>query len=166
MMAIGRRLPYGYWLVALAFFVSWFADSVMYFTGGEWQATYFWLPVQLWLVLLALIRAPVHRLLSAIALLLLASVSLALSWPGPDYLITVAGSVAILYLARGWLAFPLYIYFGAGTVAYLIMVPHAGSASILTPWLWYQGCRLFAFIAFIGIIAPLLIRQHKKRGRL
>jgi len=89
LMAFGRRSPRAFWLVGLALMVSWFGDSAMHFIGGGWVASYFWLPVQMWLVLLAFIRSPTNRIASGLALLVLGPVSMFLSWPGPDQLITI-----------------------------------------------------------------------------
>lgn len=160
MMAMGRKLPRAYWLVALALFVSWFADSATHFIGGAWGAWYFFLPVQLWLVLAAFTDG--RRALWALALLGLTCLSWVWHSPGPDQLVTVIGSVAILYVVRGPLLWPLSVYFGAGTVAYLVMTSQTG-ADILPAWYAYQACRALGIIFFIGIIAPPLVLRREGR---
>jgi hypothetical protein len=160
MLIFGRKLPRVYWLVALAFFVSWFADSAMHFIGGTWEAWYFFLPVQVWLMVVAFTDNAVHWLMGAVALLLLLVASWTWHAPAPDQLVTVIGSVAILYMAGGRLAWPLYVYFGAGTAAYLVMVSQVGS-NFMPWWYCYQGCRALSYILFIGIIAPPVIHRHR-----
>ena len=160
MLVMGRKLSRTYWLVACGLGVSWFADSVMHFTGGGWGAWYLFLPMQIWLVLAAF--NPGRLTLWALALLVLASVSWALRGPGPDQIVTAVGSVAILYVARGRMVWPLYIYFGAGTVAYLFMTTQV-AGNILPAWCAYQACRALGIIFFIGIIPPPLM--HRREGR-
>ncbi len=159
MLVMGRKLPGMYWLVAVAFSVSWFADSLAHFSGGNWVAWHLLLPVQIWLVLLAFIDD--RRAFAALALFMLAVLSWAWHGPGPDQLVITTGSIAILLVARGALAWPLYVYFGGGTVAYLVMTSGVGGA-MLPAWYCYQSCRLLSFIFFIGIIAPPLI--HRRKG--
>lgn len=162
MMVAGRKLPRAYWLVAVAFFISWLGDSAMHFSGGTWQIWYIGIPLQVWIVLAAFTRDRANLLLAAVALMMMVPSSWMLSAPGPDMLVTAAGSIAILLLAHGWLKVPVYLYFGAGTVAYLVMASMAsGSGTDFMPaWYCYQGCRAISMLAFATvIIAPLLIRK-------
>ncbi|MCK5316337.1 MAG: hypothetical protein KAJ55_00405 [Anaerolineales bacterium] len=142
-------------LVALAFFVSYPWDSVVNALPKEdqFKPSYFFLPVQIWLVILAFLPKSADRLFSAGVLVLLAFISADLSWPGPDFLLTLVGSVAILSVARGWLAIPLWVYFFFGTLAYFSL---AFGANPLPAWYAYQACRALAFIVFIGLILPPL----------
>ena len=160
MMAMGRKLPRLYWLIALGFFVSWFADSVIHFSGGSPGAWYLFLPVQIWLIWIALTDS--HRILAAVVLIVLTMISWNLTHPGPEQLVTIVGSIAILCVVRGPLVWPLGLYFGAGTVARLFMVSQVGS-DIFPAWCAYQGSRALGVILFIGIIAPPLI--HRREGR-
>lgn len=162
MMAFGRNLPRVYWLVALGLFVSWFADSATHFIGGTWGAWYFFLPVQVWLVLAAFTDTARGQVYLALALVALTVASWNLNHPGPDQLVTTVGSIAIFFVARGPLYWSLSIYFGAGTVAYLFMTSQVGS-DILPAWYAYQICRALGILVFIGIIAPPLI--HRREGK-
>lgn len=162
MLIVGRQLPRVYWLVALGFFVSWFADSAMHFIGGTWGAWYLFLPVQIWLILAAFTDTALSQVYVALALICLTVASWNLSHPGPEQLVTIVGSIAILYVVRGPLVWPLSIYFGAGTVARLFMVSQVGG-DILPGWYAYQTCRAVGIIFFIGIIAPPLI--HRREGK-
>ena len=159
MMLVGHRLPRAYWYLALGFFVSWFADSATHFLGGSWYVDYYWVPLQCWLVLLAFITDPAGRLASLVSLIFLSAIAHELHGAGPDLLLRFGGSIAILWFARGRLAPPLYIYFGLGTLAYLVMILHYDN--IFPAWVVYQGCRLAAYVAFLWIIAPPLIRQKR-----
>ena len=160
MIAFGRKLPRVYWLVSLGLFVSWFADSAQHFIGGTWSAWYFFLPLQLWLIVIAFRKD--LAVSAALVLIGLTMLSWGLRYPGPDQIVTGAGSVAIFFVARGRLCWPLSIYFGAGTVAYLFMTSQVGG-DILPAWYVYQVCRALAIIFFIGIIAPPLM--HRREGR-
>lgn len=159
MLAVGRRLSRMYWLVALGLFISWFADSAMHFIGGTWGAWYFFLPLQIWLILVAFIES--HRVSAGLALVILAVVSWNLTYPAPEQLVSIVGSVAILSVIRGPLAWPLGIYFLAGTAARLVMVSQF-EADIFPAWCAYQACRALAIVFFIGIIAaPPLVRRRE-----
>lgn len=158
MLGVGRKLPAPFWWVALALAVSWFADSASFYMDGTWAIDYFWLPLQFWMVACAF-TAGLHRALWGLGLIVTAALSWDLSGPGPDFLITLVGSVSVLYLARGALALPIFLYFGLGTLAYFVMAFTPGPDAT-TAWYFYQGCRLVAFLAFIGIIAPQVIRNR------
>jgi hypothetical protein len=154
-----RKATPAMWFLALAFFVSWFADSAAHFIGGSWAGRFVWLPLQLWLASLAFTKERGRRILYAFGLVFLAFASASISWPGPDIFLTLLGSIGLLWIARGKLALPVYIYFGAGSLAYLMMVNNIG-ADFLRFWYLYQGCRLVAFAVFIGITAPPLISKQ------
>lgn len=162
MMAFGRKLPRIYWLVALGFFVSWFADSATHFSGGTWGVWYLFLPLQVWLVWIAFVERAIFQVAAALVLIVLAVTSWGLTHPGPEQLVTIVGSIAILVVVRGPLLWPLGVYFGAGTVARFFMVSQAGG-DILPGWYAYQICRTLGIILFIGIIAPPLIRREGLR---
>lgn len=159
MMVMGRKLERVYWLVALGLFVSWFGDSAQHFIGGTWGAWYVFLPLQLWIIWVALTDS--HKVFAAMVLFVLAVASWNMSYPGPDQLMTAIGSIAILMVVRGPLVWPLSIYFGAGTVAYLFMTSQVG-ADLLPAWYTYQICRTLGILFFIGIIAPPLV--HRRKG--
>lgn len=101
-----------------------------------------WLPVQFALVLWAMRPGEAWPA----ALPLVASVSWVVSGPGPEWIITAAGSVAVLVLAHGRLAVPLVIYFGPGTLCYFWMTETLDH--IMPAWYAYQACRLAAIAAF------------------
>jgi hypothetical protein len=148
--------------VGLGLFVSWWGDSLARPLGGTLEASYVWIPVQLWMVLFPFMGSAFHRLMLAVSLLILAPISWDLpgpgKGPGADFLLNGFGFLAVLLLARGKLAFPLYIYFGLGTALYFLMM--TGPPSSLETSL-YHCCRLCAYIAFIGIIAPPLIQKRR-----
>lgn len=146
----GKSLSRTYWLLALAFSVSWFGDSLSYASGGAWYWTYLWMPLQLWLICLAFMRDPLNRVSSLGALIFLAALSWAVSGPGPDILLTVAGSIWIILLAEGRMAPAIHIYFGLGTVAYLSMVV-APDSHVLLAWYVHQVSRMIAYAIFLGV---------------
>ena len=151
MMVVGRKLPRAYWLVALAYLMSWFGDSLAWMLDGSWQGTYLWLPLQLWLVFLAFMKMPTNRVFSLGAVILLALISWTVSGAGPDVLLTIAGSVVVLFILEGRIAPSLYVYFGLGTLAYLWMTWSMGE-QFLVAWYSYQACRLLAYSIFLAAI--------------
>jgi hypothetical protein len=142
-----QRTPRPYRLVAGAFAVSWIADSLSHYTSGSWGGIdYVWLPIQFALVLMAV----KPDLLLLWALMLTAMASWLMSAPGPDWLLTLVGSLLVLFHARGRIAVPLWLYFGAGSIAYSGML--ATMSDVLPAWYLYQGCRLTAFGAFVFML--------------
>ena len=154
MMLMGRGLPREYWLVALAFMVSWFGDSLAWALGGAWWGTYLWLPVQFWIVLMAFFKTPTNRVFSLGAVVILAASSWSVTGAGPDLLLTIAGSATVLVLMEGRLVPPLIAYFGLGTVAYLFMTSSTGDR-FMVGWYLYQSCRLLAFILFTSTVIKI-----------
>jgi hypothetical protein len=148
-------------LVAAGLFVSYPWDSVVKALPIEdqYKPSYFFFPVQVWLVWVAFVRPALERLFFAGLLILLVPVSMTLSWPGPDYLLTLVGSAAILSVARGWLALPLWAYFFLGTLAYFGFAFGPNFSAALNA---YQACRLTAFVLYIGIITPPVIRRWRE----
>ena len=145
-----RSLLDRYGLVAAAFSVSWFADSLTSVTGyNGFGFDYVWIPAQILLVLYSLTDDPTYRWLLPWGAAMTAATSLAFSFPGPEVWMTVSGSVAILWLAQGRITATLYLYFGLGTVAYLLMLTQIGNPGFDAAWYAYQFCRVAAFAAFI-----------------
>jgi hypothetical protein len=146
LLSWGRGVPRAWWLVGIAFGVSYVGDSVSRALGSTWGAEHWWLFVQLALVLVAV----KPDLLLLWALMLTAMASWLMSAPGPDWLLTLVGSLLVLLYAQGRIAVPLWIYFGAGSIAYSGML--ATMSNVLPAWYLYQGCRLTAFGAFVFML--------------
>lgn len=157
LLIFGRESPRAWWLLALAFAVSWFGDSFAFFLGGSWAASYFWLPVQFALALVAFSPTRLWALVATVAVALLAMVSVQISAPGPEWALTLVGSITVMAVADGVLVWPAIIYFGVGSVAYLWMIGYVDADGFLVAWWTYQACRVLAFAAFLG----LLIRQRR-----
>jgi hypothetical protein len=81
----------------------------------------------------------------------IAAASWIVSGPGPEWIITLLGSVAVIIVARGPLAIPLRIYFGLGTAAYFCML--LWFFDPMPAWYAYQSFRLLAFMAFALVIS-------------
>ena len=164
MVLLGRRLSMEWWLLALAWSVSWVADSVTHFAGGAWFVSHLWLWLQFVYVLAVFMAPSIHRAMAMSAVVLMAMSSAQLSAPGPDWLLTSGGSALILTAAwraegRGAaLALPAFVYFGLGSIAYLWMVSRMGSPEFSPAWQTYQACRLLAFLLFVVIVI-------RERGR-
>lgn len=150
-----------YLLVGAGLAVSWVGDSLAHFAGGSFVPSYFWLPVQIALVLAAFPPEGGDRttwgVVVGIAAVVLALASARLTAPGPDLLVTIGGSLAILVLAKGGLRVPLYLYFGLGTVCYVLMVERVRGDAI-PAWALYQVARVLAFVAFLWLVV-------RRRGR-
>lgn len=144
-----------YLLIGAGLGVSWVGDSLAHYAGGSFVPSYFWLPVQIALVLAAFPPGGTSRLASGlwtgVGCSVLAVASASLTAPGPDRLVTIAGSVAILAVARDELRLPLYLYFGFGTVCYLLMVERI-RGDVIPAWSLYQTARVLAFVAFIWLV--------------
>lgn len=141
--------------VAAGFAMSWVGDSLAGAAGGSFVPSYLWLPLQIGLVLAAFPPGEGFRGAWAVIVIwgaaVLAGVSYWLSAPGPDLLVTVVGSVTILAIATGDLRLPLYLYFGLGTVCYVLMAERVGDGWLPAWWL-YQGARALAYTAFLVVI--------------
>lgn len=142
------RPPLPYWLIGAGLSMSWLGDLAMYMSGGAWDVTYLWLPVQFGLVLMGLARTMRDRAIILFCVPALGIFSAYLSGPRPDMALTLIGSLAVLYLAEGRATLALYVYFGLGTVLYFLMAARAGTPEILLPWAAYQACRVIAYAAF------------------
>lgn len=164
LLVSGRRPNLFHWWLAFGFAISWPADSETFFKDGSWEVWYYFVPFQMWVIASAFMKSNGDRLISFFAFPALGVVSWGLTAPGLEQLVTISGSVLILMLARksGLIFWPFFIYFGAGTMAYVFMAnsaPHEMTA----PMYVFQSCRLCAYIAFIAITAPPLAR---KRGAI
>lgn len=155
LLSWGRSVPRAWWLVGFAFAVSYVVDSVVGALGGRWNVgDQWWLFIQLALVVVAV----KPDILLLWALLLTAMASSLFGGGQPDWLLTLVGSCLVLFYARGRIAVPLWLYFGAGSVAYSWML--ATMEDILPAWYTYQACRVAAFGAFVF----LLYREANEPG--
>lgn len=157
------RLPAAPLLVAAGFGVSVLGDLVAELVGGSFAASYFWLPVQMGLVLAAFPPDNRLRVLWASVVFVAAGGLAAASWrltaPGPDVLVSLAGSVAIVAAVRGPLRLSAYLYFGVVTVCYLLFVQRIGDGWERA-WALYQAARVGAFLAFVGAL-PAVNRERQ-----
>lgn len=142
-------------LLAIGFAMSWLGDSVAHFAGGAFWPSYFWLPLQFAFALAAFPPGElvlVWWLITLAAFGLLAGISYRISGPGPDALVTVAGSAAAIWMATGWLRVPVVLYFGLGTVCYLLMILYLREPTFMLTWSVYQAIRLASYAAFVGLL--------------
>ena len=159
MLLWGRSLPGPWWLVASAFAVSWVGDSAQELSGGGWAAWYWFLPLQLALAWAAFTESALERVGGLAFFTILGASSAALTAPSLDWMATTVGSLAVLWAAsrdESPMRWPVALYFGAGTVAYLLLVTALDSASGVADWMpyWYayQGARMSAFVAFLALL--------------
>ena len=140
------RVPSAWLLLAMAFSASWVGDSLSWAFSGSWAPCYAWVPAQIGLVLLAVTK----RSFPALGMVFVLSVlSVALTFPGPEILTTAVGSAAVCALVREPLRWPVWLYFGAGTACYLMLV---ATGFDMAYWYGYQAARLGAFAVFIALL--------------
>jgi len=149
---VGSHVKGGHIFLGSSFFVSWIGDSLAHFSLGSWESSYFWLPVQVCFAFLAVLRNSMKRWLALLAVAAMTTLSFAITYPGPEVFISVSGSIGIIAVTRGSLRIPVYLYFGGGTLAYLLMVLQIGSPNFLKAWYLYQSFRIAAFVALSAIV--------------
>jgi hypothetical protein len=145
LLALRRDAPPAYWLVALGFSVSFFADSVTVLLGGSWALTYVYPALQLGVFGWAFgSRGLVWALLGLTAAQIVFT-----PLAGPEMIVTVAGSAAVLWLAQTHRLFASMVaYCFAGTALYLLLVLEVWRPQYMTLWYAYQTSRLAAFGLF------------------
>jgi hypothetical protein len=146
LLSWGRGLPRAWWLVGIAFGVSYVADSVNNAAGGRWDLDQWWMFIQFALVLVAV----KPDILLLWALLLAAMASTIFGAGQPEWFLTLVGSSLVLSYARGRIAVPLWIYFGAGSIAYAGML--ATMSNALPAWYTYKAFTLIAYAAFVFML--------------
>jgi len=150
-----RRLPRAWRFLAVAWTLSWVGDSMAYSVGDPWRPSYLWLPAQIAIVLVAFLSDRMARFVAVAGVALLAVTSVQATWPGPEWITTLAGSLAILAVVDGVLSWPVIIYFGLGSLAYLLWLTGADEMFYV-----YQVCRVVAYALYVGILL------HKRREML
>ncbi len=162
LLVSGRRPTLFHWWLAFGLAISWPADSETFFKDGSWEVWYYFVPFQMWVIASAFMKSNGDRLISFFAFPALGVVSWGLTAPGLEQVVTIVGSVLVLIMAResGRILWPLFIYFGAGTIAYVFMA-NSAPHEMLAPMYLYQSSRLCAYIAFIAITAPPLNRKQR-----
>lgn len=148
----GRKLGAPYWLLGVSFFVSWIGDSMADLGGRSWALSYAWIPFQIGFALWAFLDTLAQKAMAFWAVLAVALASVMLTGPDPELLLTMTGSLAIMVLARGRLAFPTWIYFGFGTTAYVFMALRRHEPGFMPAWIAYQGCRVAAYVMFAAVV--------------
>ena len=150
----GRAVRHEYMLLSVALSMSWVGDSVQHYIGGSFAAGSFWLPFQIGIAWFALLGRGL-RTLALWGVAGLTALSFSVSFPSPDWVLTLGGSIGLLLAAnhRGKIALPVFIYFGLGSCFYLMLVMRIGVIGMALPWYAYQGCRLAAIVTLIVLMA-------------
>ena len=143
-----RRIPGSYLLLALAFAASWVGDSLSGIMGGSWVPLYGWVPVQMLLALFA-VEADLWRWVAIPIMVGLVPISIVLTYPGPEILIMVLGSGCLMLVTKGRFRWPIFLYFGIGTVMYIVMVM---GSEFITFWYGYQAARVAGIMAFVALV--------------
>ena len=147
----GRKAPAAWWLFAGALSVSWFGDSAQHYLFGGWAAQYVWVPAQFALIFGGFLTG-FGLVLALWAVAAFGVFSAVVSSPGPEWILTFAGSIGLLAVVRGPLTVPTFLYFGVGSLLYLGMVAGLREADFMAWWYGYQACRLAAVLAFLWLI--------------
>lgn len=141
-----REASIRYWLIALGFSVSWFADLATAALEGSWAVGYAYPPLQLglfgwafgapWLFFVLIVLAGVEVVATTLE--------------GPEIIVRLVGALAVLYVSAGKeLVWTMIVYCGIGTGLYLLMTSDIWSERYLGLWYGYQSARLLAFGLFI-----------------
>ena len=137
----------GFVLLAMAFAASWVGDWLNQLMGGSFEAFYLWVPLQIGLAFLAVEEDYRRRVFALMALLVLAPLSVIMSYPAPEVLVMAIGSAAVVWIVKGDLRWPVYLYFGAGSFLHIAMA--GGAMEYIHA---YQISRLGAFAVFIALV--------------
>jgi hypothetical protein len=164
----GRAPTGAYWWVAAGLAVSVLADGMMKLLGGGFDVTFYYVPVQVGLVLCAFQPGLIPRALLLAFMAVAGWVSAHVTTAPAEWIISVFGGVVIAAAAfqAKTLRLPLWTYFLVGLVAYLWMIPTIvppGSPihpEFMARWGTYQACRWVAFGFFVLDVA----RQSRRPG--
>lgn len=151
------RTDRAYWLVALAFAISWIADlSARLWPDGAWLVSLVYPVSQAALIAAVLLpRRDTITFVCALVVSGLASVALR-GTQGPDVLLRTVAWLGLAFLvmdrwALGRLRTALVVYFGVGWMAWLLRAIY-----LTVPW-WYvtQSVRLAGILLFCwAVIQP------------
>jgi len=145
LLAFRRDAGVTYWLVALGFAVSFFADFGAWLLGGSQALTYIYPAVQFGLFAWAFGQSWALPILLVLAAIQVVGTDLS----APDLGVTLAGSViAIWATGEHPLVWSILAYCGLGTLCYMMMVERVWADSFDLWWHGYQGSRLLAFGLF------------------
>jgi len=154
-------VPSRYILVAVGLGLSAVADWFALQNGGTGAVGFYYLAWQVAFVLWGLLvgsRGAAWVVPALIALLGLSGLSASVSGDlNIDWLVTLVGSVLLCAVAwkRKVLLSPVLLYFGVGSVLYLLMVLALSVGDLdgaKAWWFAYQGARLAASLAFAVIV--------------
>lgn len=146
-----RDAPVKYWLVAFAFASSWFADWVASALSGSWSVLHFLPSIQLGLF--------AYAFGSVLVPAALFSMTLIPPYDAPDVLVTVVGSIAVLYLSMGDdLAPAMLAYAGVASALYIVLVMTMASERFMWFWPPYQAARLVSFGLFTRAVCHADVR--------
>jgi hypothetical protein len=148
----GRKFPAVFWIVAIAFAVSFIADTVRKVTGVPFIARPYYPPIQFALFALA-VSIGRRWLGDAVALLAVSAVIASpLLLAGLDVWVRGLGAVIVLGLMalhETPLVWTLIVYCGFATAFWLWMQQYGTDYYAARPWWYaYQGARLAAFGLF------------------
>ena len=144
LIAFRRGAPPAYWLVALGFSVSFFADAGNILLGGSWVLTYIYPALQFGLFALAFGSRLIWALVALAGVQVVAT-----PLSGPDMIVTAIGSVGALWAAHGHALFPTVVaYCFVATALYLVLVTELWRPGYMPLWYSYQAARLVAFALF------------------
>lgn len=131
-----------FWLVALGFMVSWFADAVnLFLDPAPWVVTHYYPALQLGMFGMAFGVWWSPMVLIGGAMLIPIGME-------PEMIVTALGSVLILTYAEirgGPLRAPIWAYCFVATIFYVLM----GVWMTMGMWWGYQVSRMLAFVLFL-----------------
>lgn len=152
-----------WWTLAIAFFVSWLADSAVDAHMNAWVVSVAF-PVGQTALIGAVFFNPVPAMLLAVVLVVVGCLAVAVQGvSGPDVILSSVAALAVILCVwnspQRKVRASLLVYFGLGQVAWLIL-----AALMTTPtWYGYQACRLIGLLLFCWAswnVRPSLELRH------
>ena len=163
LMAIAGVVDRDQVLLSAALAMSYVGDSI---SRSGFEFGYLWVFAQLVLAYAAIIETwSIPRVLSAAAMLVTTFLICGMD-PERRPLLWMLGGAGLIFMGRhGPLAFPVFVYFGLGSVAFYVWIarlnrPVVDLAAYHFDLLVYQGCRIAAILLFcILIVRPLYAKD-------
>ncbi len=160
-----QKLPKrDYAILSAAFFMSWIGDSLSTDIEQGVGFGHLWAPAQITLAYAAIIEKWNLRRISIVSIVCTFALLFTQLNPETGVYLWLTGSIGLLILGqRSLVRIPIFIYFGLGTVTYLLMINEINGPHVMTLWVLYQVCRLTALISLCILI---LRTQGANRGKL
>lgn len=152
-LILGRDPERDHLLFAAALGTSWIGDSIARFAGSSFDHIYLWAPVQIALTYAAVVQSWTKKRVTETAIVYSVALTAHVLLPDKTFILWSIGGIGLIYCGRNSpLVWPIFVYFGLGTVAYFFMLERFRQPDFMQAWYAYQGCRAIAIMMLCGII--------------